>query len=90
MVPGAHRKEEVKIFPKCREDPLSLFHKQELEAGSDQLLVATLLASLFLFLGKAVSVVCPLLPFRSEKDALQPAKEALNSTERARRVPVSS
>lgn len=71
-----HRKEGVKICPKCREDPLSLLHRQELEAGSHQLLVTILLVSFFLFLKKSVSVFCGLLQFRSEKDALQPAKEA--------------
>lgn len=32
MVPGVHRNEGVKMCPKCREDPLRLSHKKEVEA----------------------------------------------------------
>lgn len=37
VVPGVHRNEGVKMCPKCREDPLPLSHKKEVEAESDQL-----------------------------------------------------
>lgn len=41
VVPGVHRNEGVKMCPKCREDPLSLSHVQEMEAESDHLSVAS-------------------------------------------------
>lgn len=37
VVPGVHKNEGVKMYPKCREGPLPLSHKQEVEAETDQL-----------------------------------------------------
>lgn len=56
VVPGVHRNKGVKMCPKCREDPLPLFHKQEVEAESDQLLVASPPSFLFFVLKSSVCV----------------------------------
>lgn len=41
VVPGVHRSEGIKMCPICREDPLPLSHKQEVEAEGHQLSVAS-------------------------------------------------
>lgn len=79
VVPGVHRNEGVKMCPKCREDPLPLSHKKEVEAESDQLSEVSpffFLEGLPFFLGELCKCFLPLLQFRSQKGALQPAKEA--------------
>lgn len=70
VVPGVHRNKGVKMCPKCREDPLPLFHKQEVEAESDQLLVASPPSFLFFFLEELCVCFLPRLLFRSQKGAL--------------------
>lgn len=47
VVPGVHKNEGVKMCPNYREDLLPLCHKQEVEAQSDQLLLASSPSFLF-------------------------------------------
>lgn len=79
VVPGVHRSEGLKVCPNCREDLLPLSHKQEVEAESDQLSVASPPSFLFFSLEELCKCFLPLLQFRSQKGDLEPAKEALTA-----------
>lgn len=78
VVPGVHRNKGVKMCPKRREDPSPL---PQAGVGSREWSTVDGQSSVlhFFFLEELCKCFLPLLQFRSQKGALQPAKEALTA-----------